>query len=99
MAFDFSVDPEFTAQLDWAREFVRRDVYPLDLLWPHENYAPLDDERRAVVNGLKQQVRDQDLWACHLGPELGGKGFGQVKLALLNEILGRSRCAPAVGKN
>jgi acyl-CoA dehydrogenase len=37
VAFDFSVDPDFQLQLDWAREFVRADLYPLDLLWPHEN--------------------------------------------------------------
>jgi acyl-CoA dehydrogenase len=36
------------------------------------------------------------LWACHLGPELGGLGYGQLKLALLNEILGRSRFASVV---
>jgi acyl-CoA dehydrogenase len=36
------------------------------------------------------------LWACHLGPELGGQGFGQVKLALMNELLGRSEFAPIV---
>jgi acyl-CoA dehydrogenase len=96
VAFDFSVDPDFAAQLDWAREFVRSEVYPLDLLWPHENYAPLDDERRAVVNGLKRQVREHDLWACHLGPELGGPGYGQLKLALLNEILGTSTWAPRI---
>jgi acyl-CoA dehydrogenase len=96
VAFDFSVDPEFQLQLDWARGFVRTHVYQLDLLWPHENYAPLDKERRAVVNGLKQQVRDQGLWACHLGADLGGQGYGQLKLALLNEILGTSTWAPRI---
>ena len=35
-------------------------------------------------------MRKRDLWATHLGPELGGQGYGQLKLALLNEILGRS---------
>jgi acyl-CoA dehydrogenase len=45
---------------------------------------------------LKQEVRAHDLWAAHLGPELGGKGYGQVKLALLNEILGRSSWAPII---
>jgi acyl-CoA dehydrogenase len=58
--------------------------------------APLDDGRRAVVNRLKQQVRDRGLWACHLGPELGGQGYGQLKLALLNEILGTSTWAPRI---
>ncbi|WP_410050165.1 acyl-CoA dehydrogenase family protein [Actinomadura sp. CNU-125] len=38
----------------------------------------------------------QGLWATHLGPELGGQGFGQLKLALLNEILGRSPWASHV---
>jgi acyl-CoA dehydrogenase len=96
VAYDFSVDPEFQEQLDWTREFVVTNVYPLDLLWPHDRYAPLDDERRAVVTGLKQQVRDRGLWACHLGPELGGQGYGQLKLALLNEILGSSIWAPRI---
>jgi acyl-CoA dehydrogenase len=48
------------------------------------------------VRALKQQVRDQGLWAPHLGPELGGRGFGQVKLALINEILGASSWAPVI---
>jgi acyl-CoA dehydrogenase len=51
---------------------------------------------REVVKPLQEQVKQQDLWACHLGPELGGKGYGQVKLALMNEILGRSSWAPMV---
>jgi acyl-CoA dehydrogenase len=41
-------------------------------------------------------VKAQGLWACHLGPNLGGPGYGQVKLALMNEIIGRSNWAPTV---
>jgi acyl-CoA dehydrogenase len=41
-------------------------------------------------------VKRQGLWACHLGPDLGGPGYGQVKLALMNEILGRSMWAPSI---
>ncbi len=76
--------------------FVREEVEPIDLLWGGMTYHPLDDELRAIVDPLKQQVRDRDLWACHLGPELGGQGYGQVKLALMNEILGRSQWAPII---
>jgi acyl-CoA dehydrogenase len=36
------------------------------------------------------------LWSCHLTPEFGGQGYGQVQLALMNEILGRSAFAPTV---
>lgn len=96
MAWDFSTEPEFKKKLDWVRTFVRDEVEPLDTLFPGCAYLPLDDERRPIVDPLKQQVRDQGLWAPHLGPELGGQGFGAVKLTLINEILGRSSWAPIV---
>ncbi len=96
MAWDFSTEPEFQAKLDWMDGFVRDEVEPIDLLWGGRTYHPLDDQLRAIVDPLKQQVRDRGLWACHLGPELGGQGFGQVKLALMNEILGRSHWAPII---
>jgi acyl-CoA dehydrogenase len=96
MTWDFETDPEFQKKLDWVDEFVRHEVEPLDLVWPHDNYKPLDDEHRRIVDPLKQQVRDQGLWACHLEPALGGQGYGQLKLALLNEILGRSTWAPVI---
>src|SRR6185312_2159166 len=96
IAWDFETDPEFQELLDWADAFVRDEVEPLDLIWPHLQFTPLDDARRAVVDPLKEQVRAQGLWATHLGPDLGGQGFGQLKLALLNEILGRSQWASVV---
>ena len=96
MAWDFSTEPEFEKKLDWIREFVREEVEPLEVLFPGCEFLPLNDERRRIVDPLKQQVRDNGLWAPHLGPELGGQGFGAVKLTLINEILGRSPWAPIV---
>ena len=96
MAWDFETDPEYQAKLDWADAFVREEVEPLDLVWEHEQFVPLDGARRKAIEPLKQEVREQRLWATHLGPELGGQGYGQLKLALLNEILGRSSWAPIV---
>jgi len=96
MSWDFETDPEFQAKLDWADQFVREEVEPLDLVWPHLVFTPLEGRRRDAIEPLKQQVREQGLWATHLGPELGGQGYGQLKLSLLNEILGRSGWAPVV---
>ena len=96
MSWDFSTDTEFEKKLDWVREFVREEVEPLDVLFPGCEYLPLDEERRTIVDPLKQRVRDEGLWAAHLGPELGGQGFGAVKLTLLNEILGRTGWGPIV---
>ncbi len=95
MAWDFETDPEYQQLLDWADQFVRDEVEPLDLVLGNP-YDKSDQRAMAVARPLQQQVRDRGLWACHLGPELGGPGFGQVKLALLNEILGRSRWAPTI---
>src|SRR6187397_3609275 len=96
MAWDFETDPEYQKLLDWADEFVREELEPLDLAFPHQQFTPLDDKRRKVIDPLKEEVRRRGLWATHLGPELGGQGHGQLKLALLNEILGRSQWAPIV---
>jgi acyl-CoA dehydrogenase len=96
MAWDFRTDPEYQAKLDWVDTFVREEVEPLDLVFPDLQFVPLDDRRRKAIDPLKEEVRRQGLWATHLGPELGGQGFGQLKLALLNEILGRSQWASNV---
>src|ERR1700752_4285295 len=98
MAWDFATEPEFQAKLDWAEEFVRREVERRDLAFP-ETAAPYDRRNPTygkITDPLKAEVRRRGLWACHLGPELGGLGYGQVKLALLNEIMARSPWGPRV---
>jgi acyl-CoA dehydrogenase len=95
MAWDFETDPEYQSLLDWADRFVTDEVEPLDFVL-RDPYDKSDKEALAIVRPLQQKVKEKGLWACHLGPDLGGKGYGQVKLALLNEILGRSRWAPSV---
>jgi acyl-CoA dehydrogenase len=96
VAWDFETDPEYQKKLDWASEFVREKVEPLDYLFPNDRFVPMTDEQRRIIDPLKNEVRSQGLWATHLGPELGGQGFGQLKLALLNEILGRSQWSSTV---
>ncbi|MBM3672195.1 MAG: acyl-CoA dehydrogenase [Actinobacteria bacterium] len=97
MAWDFSTDPEFQEKLDWIDEFVREEVEPLDLAFSsHLVYDRTHPIHQEVIPKLQQEVKNRDLWACHLGPDLGGKGYGQLKLALMNEILGRSQFAPMV---
>jgi acyl-CoA dehydrogenase len=99
MAWDFTTEPEFQEKLDWVTSFVEDKVYKVDTLWPHDNYKPtkdLTDEQKNVIGPLKEEVRRHGLWACHLGPELGGQGYGQLKLAMLNEILGKSIWGPRI---
>ena len=93
--WDFETDPEYQAKLDWVEEFMRDELEPLDHA-PLDPYDKKNPELMRVLRPLQQRVKDQGLWAAHMSPELGGQGYGQVKLALLNEIVGRSRWAPAV---
>jgi acyl-CoA dehydrogenase len=95
MSWGFETDDAFQKELDWIDNFVRNEVEPLDLLLDSP-YNVADPARNRLVRPLQQKVRERKLWACHLGPELGGQGYGQVKLALMNEILGRSSFAPTV---
>ena len=93
MAWDFSTEPEFEEKLAWMRTFVRDEIFPLETLdLDHDTFLK-------VVKPLQEQVKERGLWASHLPPELGGGGFGQLKLGLMHEILGQSGYAPFVFGN
>jgi len=95
MAWDFESTPDFQRELDWIARFVLEEIEPLEHLLgsPWDLNAP---GFKQLVRPLQRVVKERRLWACHLGPELGGQGYGQVQLALMNEILGRATFAPVV---
>jgi acyl-CoA dehydrogenase len=97
VAWDFSTDPEFQQKLDWVATFCKEEIEPLELVFPWAiRLRGRDPKMAALIDPLQQQIKDQGLWAVFLDKELGGPGFGQLKLALLNEILGRYGLAPAM---
>src|SRR4030081_2479540 len=90
MGWDFSTEPEFEARFDWMRTFMREEVYPLEVL-------ETDDRGfMRAIRTLQDEVKKQKLWATHLPPELGGQGYGQVKLVLMHEIRRASVWGPIV---
>ena len=93
MAWDFSTEPEFQKKLDWVEEFCREEVEPLEFVFPYAVRSK-DPKIKALVKELQDQVKEQGLWAIFLDEELGGPGYGQLKLGLLNEILGKYSSAP-----
>ena len=93
MTWEFSTEPEFEAKLEWMRRFMHDEVYPLEV-------ADLDERGfMHAVKPLQEEVKRQKLWATHLPPELGGQGYGQVKLGLMHEIEGASVWGPIVFGN
>ena len=93
MTWDFSTEPEFEERLEWMRGFVHDEIYPLEVLDADEATFTL------IIRGLQQEVKKRGLWATHLPPDLGGQGFGLVKLGLMHEIEGASVWAPIVFGN
>ena len=93
--WSFATDPEFQAEIDWIDSFTREKIEPLEYVLgsPWDIHDP---EFVRLVRPLQSEVKARGLWGCHLGPELGGKGYGQVKLALMNEQFGRARFGPIV---
>ena len=93
MAWDFETEPEFEEKLAWMRDFVVEEIFPLEVLGLEF------DQLMKLIEPLREEVKARGLYAVHLPPELGGKGFGQVKLGLMHEILGQSMYAPFVFGN
>jgi acyl-CoA dehydrogenase len=93
MAWDFCTEPAFQAELDWMAAFVREEIWPLETL--DLDTARLD----RALRPLQDRVKARGLWAAHLPPDLGGQGFGQVRLGLMHEILGTSPFAPSAFGN
>jgi acyl-CoA dehydrogenase len=90
VAWDFSTEPEFEEHLAWMRELVRDEIWPIETIDEELDQTTLD----RIYEPLQEQVKERGLWAAHLPPELGGQGFGQLKLGLMHEILGTSTYAP-----
>jgi len=85
MAWDFETEPEFEEELAWMRAFIEREIIPLEPLF--DQLPP--DEWQVVKRHLQDQVKERGLWGAFLDPNLGGKGLGQLHLALMSEIIGR----------
>jgi acyl-CoA dehydrogenase len=85
VAWDFETDPEFAEKLAWMRDFIDSEVIPLEPILaeiPPADWGP-------VKRHLQGKVKEQGLWGLFLDPSLGGEGQGQLKLALMSEIIGR----------
>jgi acyl-CoA dehydrogenase len=90
MAWDFSTEADFQRELEWMEAIVRERIWPLETLLDELGW----DGLIAALTPIQREVKQRGLWAAHLDPELGGQGFGQVKLGLMHEILGTSPVAP-----
>ncbi|HVU90278.1 MAG TPA: acyl-CoA dehydrogenase family protein [Pirellulales bacterium] len=83
---DFSVSPKMQEILARMREFVEKELYPLE---PHAR----DRGFKATVPQLREKrakVREMGLWCPQIPKEHGGMGLSLLEHGMVSEVLGRS---------
>jgi acyl-CoA dehydrogenase len=86
------VIPDLIAERrDRVRAFMDEHVYPNEQALIRE-----DDAADVLIDELRREAKEADLWAPHLPPEAGGSGSGFLEYAYLNEEIGRSMYAQLV---
>jgi acyl-CoA dehydrogenase len=83
---DFSESDRVRGFRGTVREFMKKEVYPLEAQYRRDGFA-------AVLPQLKEKrtkAKQTGLWAAHLPAEWGGAGLSLTEFAHLSEELGRS---------
>ena len=83
---DFSVSERMQVILEMVREFMEKEVYPLE---PHFSVKTFR-EMWPEINRCREMVKKMELWAPQVPKELGGMGLSLMDHALMLEELGRS---------
>ena len=84
--FDFEVSAEMQALLGRYREFVEREVLPLEAKAAGRPFSELELE----LEQLRQRARRDQLFGPQIPVALGGLGLSFREHALVSEVLGRS---------
>ena len=83
---DFQPSPEISVMLDMIREFMDREVIPLEGEMLHGDSAALT----AGVQAAQAKVKQMGLWAPNHPAEFGGLGLSMIDHGLFAEAVGRS---------
>jgi acyl-CoA dehydrogenase len=83
---DFSISAETQDRLDQVKEFLEKEIYPLEEPLQKQSFTSLLPE----IEKKRQMVRDLGLWTPQISKEHGGSGLKFQDHAMLTEILGRT---------
>src|SRR5215472_8175455 len=85
-AMDFSESDRVRDVRRMAREFMKKEIYPLEPKSRQEGFAAVLPKLQAA----RAKAKETGLWAAHLPEEWGGAGFSLTEFAHLSEELGHS---------
>jgi acyl-CoA dehydrogenase len=83
---DFAISENTQRMIRAIRDFMRREVYPLERQFLAASFRDL----LPVLSEKRSQAREMGLWAPHIPQHLGGQGLGLLEFAHVSEELGRS---------
>src|ERR1019366_6940473 len=83
---DFSESPKVKAVRGIVRDFMEKEVYPLEPALRQQGFKAL----LPVLKEKRERARETGLWAAHLPEEFGGAGLSLTEFAHMSEELGKS---------
>jgi acyl-CoA dehydrogenase len=83
---DFSIPEETQSMVRVVREFVRKELYPLEREFLEADFR----EMLPVLKEKREKARAMGLWAPQIPEEYGGRGLSLLEFAHISEELGRS---------
>jgi alkylation response protein AidB-like acyl-CoA dehydrogenase len=69
-----------------VREFIHEELIPIELNILNKPFSRSEN----LLEGLRQKVKSEGLWAPHLSVEDGGLGLNMIEFALLSEEMAQS---------
>jgi alkylation response protein AidB-like acyl-CoA dehydrogenase len=85
-AVDFSVSERVETIVKMAREFIQKEIYPLEPSFGYKSFKEMLPELKKA----REKVKQMGLFTPHIPEEYGGGGMNLVEFAHLSEELGRS---------
>jgi len=83
---DFSIPEDTQRMLQTVRDFIRREIYPLERDFLNTSFR----EMLPILAEKRAQVKFLGLWAPQIPEEHGGQGLTLLEFAFIGEELGRS---------
>jgi acyl-CoA dehydrogenase len=89
---EFSIDDKTQTILGMIREFMLKEVYPLEPYFLGKKFS----EMKGKLDEARAKVKAMELWAPQLPKEHGGVGIGFMGYAICCEEIGRSPIGPYI---
>ena len=97
MSIDFSLSPELEEMRLRVRDFIEREVKPVEEVIEREKLA--EQDRNGYVSKLvemRKKAFAEGLWLPHMPEQWGGMGLGHVQLAMVQAEAAKSYYGPWV---